>query len=171
MKKKNFFLAFLFFLAIKILLAGLAFWAIWSDSLWITAVFGVFIALDLADGRILGEGSRLWDTIGDRIFAYTCFLAFAIFRESLFPTIILIWLFLVKDALVLVFSFYRKIGTIESNNFDRLTILATAVYFVMSVIGLEGQGMTIFFGSTLILIFFQAFFKLKKINSKKTNKA
>lgn len=155
----------------KIVLSGLAFWTIWTGSFWIVAIFAIFIALDLVDGRIIGEKNRLWDTIGDRVFAYSCFLAFMIFKETLFPTIILIWLFLAKDALVLIFSSQRRIKTVESNNFDRLTILATAVYFLMTVVGVEGTEIAIFFGANLILIFLQAFMKLKKINSKKIKKA
>ncbi len=150
-------------LVLKSVLAGAAFYLVAIRSMDLFWVFALFILIDILDGRLLGEGFRLWDTIGDRIFAYACFLALMVFSETIYPIFILIMVFLAKDMTITLLAWWKKTGTVRSSLFDRLAILMVALYFVSFAVGLKGEWMEGFFGLAIGIVILQFALKVRKI--------
>ncbi len=133
MIKKYFLLSAWSVLLLKIFLAGLAFTYILRTDQRLFWVFGLFILLDLLDGRVIRDaGYRLWDTVGDRFFTYACFVAFLFSPIQQYPLILFILAFLLRDLLVVVFAFKKRIKALKSNLSDRLVLLTSAIFFLLA---------------------------------------
>jgi len=122
-----------FFFLIKILLTLVTVLFLITKNDLVVFPFFLFIAVDILDGRILGEKYRIYDTIGDRIFVYANFLTF-LFLHSLYPEIIYISAFFARDLIML--QTIRACGKTQINSdfFDRAIIFVTALVFILRVL-------------------------------------
>jgi len=158
----------LIFLFAKIVLSLLAVFFLLLQSKIIALVFVIFIILDLIDSRFMGESYRPYDTTGDRIFTYANFAAFIYSFEIFYPLIIFIVAFILRDILLLYQIIKRHKYFVQSIIWDRLTILATAVFFVLlATNSINPQGLTAEIGSYIIasIIILQGYSKMKRIKN------
>lgn len=158
-----------FFIFSKIFLAGAAFYSIVQSSPWVVAIFVLFIAIDLVDSEVMGSEYRPYDTFFDRAFAYLCFLAFFFSGQPIFPVIIYITAFFVRDYFVL--SEIQKNGSyfVSSNLLDRTTMFLSAMFFSFHTGGIIlGKGIFVELMCYVVsfLILYQGIDKIKRIRSK-----
>jgi len=154
------------FLFLKLVLTLLAVWLIIIKSYFLLPVFVFFIAVDMVDGKIMKNGYRAFDTLGDRVFAYGNFLTFLIVSSQIYPAIIYIGSFLVRDLVLLTTLLKKNNFKVESNFFDRMSIVGVATFFALQASGtIPETGMFIEITSYFIafIIFLQGFKKIKRI--------
>lgn len=160
------------FLLLKILFSLLAAWAIYSGNNVILAVtYLLFITFDLWDSQLIKPGQkklyRTVDTLGDRTFAYLTFLTFLWLQKgNLNLSLVYIPAFLLRDLLMLFFIVKNRDYSIKSNSFDRIVMLAAALFFLAQAtqtIAIDGRFSII--ASLLLagLIIFQGLSKVKRI--------
>jgi len=154
-----------FFIIVKIILTGAAFCLIVQGSPWLFFVFALFIIFDLIDGKAAGTLYRPYDTFFDRMFAYLCFFGFFIARNPLYPSIIYISAFFVRDYFLL--GEIQKHGNyyMQSNWLDRVAMLATATLFCLQASGGQGvAGLSEIFSYLIAsLILYQGIDKVNRI--------
>lgn len=130
---------FIFFILSKIILTVAAIFFITEASPWLVLVFALFIFVDVADSKIMGFGYRPYDSFFDRFFAYTCFFAFMASADAIYPAIVYIAAFVMRDYFLLVEIRKEKNYTVRSNMLDRGTMLATAVFFALQAGNIVSQ--------------------------------
>jgi len=132
-------------------------------------VYLVFIFLDIIDSKIVRNSEkgryRVFDTLGDRIYAYLTFIAFLVFGSEIYPAVIYIIAFVVRDLVILLLIKKRNRYQIKSNFLDRATMFLVAMLFLAQVLeGIDNKLVLIFasYGASA-LIFIQGFSKYKRI--------
>jgi len=154
------------FIISKILLTIAAFYLILGGSPWILLVFIIFIALDLLDSKMMAMDYRPYDSFFDRAFAYLCFLAFFLSTTAVYPAIVYIAAFSVRDFFVLSEIQSQKNYSVKSNYLDRTTMLVTAIFFALQAGGwapAAGVGASIFCYLIAVLILYQGMSKIRRI--------
>lgn len=155
-------------IALKLGLSSAAFYFIIHGSPWVVLVFLGFIFLDLLDGEVMGPKYRPYDTLFDRVFAYLCFTAYFFSGAIIYPAIIYISCFLIRDYFVL--SEIQESGNylVKSNLLDRLTMLVSAVFFSFEAGGLfhdHGFRAELLCYAISFLILYQGLDKIKRIRA------
>lgn len=157
---------FYFFILSKIFLTVGATYLIVQGSPWLLSVFIFFIVIDLVDSKVMGLSYRPYDSFFDRLFAYGCFFAFLIFSNPVYPTILYIGAFAVRDFFVAGAIQGVNNYMIRSNALDRLTMLLTAIFFALQaghLIPNEGRVVEIACYFIAGLIIYQGLEKVKRV--------
>lgn len=159
------------FLSLKILLSLLAIFFIYKGSPLLMLVFLLFVVLDIIDSKLVAwsgnkQDYRLYDTIGDRIFVYANFLSFLAFVDNLFPIILIIVSYTLRDLAALFFILRNKAFSVPSNALDKLTILFAAILFSLQI-GLpeltDNSAILLTNYALVALVLFEGYDKIKRI--------
>jgi len=127
---------FYFFISSKIILTIAASYLISQTSPWLVPIFLLFIAIDLIDSKVMGSDYRPYDSFFDRTFAYVCFFTFLIISPAVYPAIIYIASFAVRDFFLAGLIQNTKNYSARSNFLDRGTMLITAIFFSLQAGGI-----------------------------------
>jgi hypothetical protein len=157
---------FYFFISSKIILTIAASYLIAQASPWLVLAFALFIFIDVADSKIMGLGYRPYDSFFDRTFAYVCFFTFLFYSPAVFPAIIYIAAFVVRDFFVAGSIQEVKKYSVRSNILDRMTMLIVAIFFSLQAGGIFTEsniGIAIICFILAGLILYQGMDKIKRI--------
>lgn len=163
---------FVFFIFSKTLLTLGAAYLIFQASSWLVPVFILFILVDLADSKVMGLNYRPYDSFFDRLFAYTCFFAFMASANIIYPAVVYIAAFVIRDYFLLVEISKVKNYNVRSNILDRSTMLVTAIFFALqagAAIPQNGLATEFFCYLIAVLIIHQGLDKAGRIRQPKAS--